>query len=129
VEFEENLSRKLDDLRRDSTYRVFTNIRRIPGTLSALCYGPDGSTEIAVWCSNDYQGMNSHPQVIDAMMRAAREYEAGAGGTLNISGNNHALVELETEKSGSSAMPDRHGARALARACRPKGPLSGKSGN
>jgi hypothetical protein len=56
VEFEENLSRKSDDLRRDSTNRSFSNIRPMPGTLSALWYGPDGSTEMAVWCSIDYRG-------------------------------------------------------------------------
>jgi len=38
-----------------------------------------------------------HPKVIDALVEAAERLGVGAGGTRNIAGTNHPLVELERE--------------------------------
>jgi 5-aminolevulinate synthase len=41
--------------------------------------------------------MAQHPNVVDAMVEAASRMGTGAGGTRNIAGTNHSLIELERE--------------------------------
>src|SRR6201999_2820098 len=107
MDYSQFFSAALNRLHDERRYRVFADLERIAGRHPhAVWHSPKGQRNIVMWCSNDYLGMGQHPKVVGAMVETATRVGTGAGGTRNIAGNNHSLIQLEQE------LADLHGKEA-----------------
>jgi 5-aminolevulinate synthase len=98
MKYQQHFRSILGGIRREGRYRIFAELERdAERPPYALWRRADRPADIVMWCSNDYLGMGRHPLIVEAMASTARRHGAGAGGTRNIAGNSHAVVELEAE--------------------------------
>ena len=98
MNYDRYFNKALEALHEEGRYRIFTDLARQVGRFpKALDYSHNPPREITVWCSNDYLGMGQNQHVTTAMKHAIETLGAGAGGTRNISGTHHLIIELETE--------------------------------
>src|SRR3974377_1453185 len=98
MDYNNYFSDALAGLQSERRYRIFADLERIADRFPhAVWHSPAGPRGVVIWCSNVYLGMGQNPKVIGAMVETARRAGTGAGGTRNIAGNNHPLVELERE--------------------------------
>ena len=107
MDYSKFFSAALNRLHDERRYRVFADLERIAGRFPhAIWHSPKGPRNVVIWCSNDYLGMGQHPKVVGAMVETATRVGTGAGGTRNIAGTHHPLVQLEQE------LADLHGKQA-----------------
>ncbi len=86
----------IEQLKREGRYREFVDLSRYVDR-NPVAYNHNWNEDVTVWCINDYLGMGHHPEVINSLVETAKNMGAGAGGTRNIGGNNHAVILLEEE--------------------------------
>ncbi|XP_065605330.1 5-aminolevulinate synthase, non-specific, mitochondrial isoform X2 [Cyrtonyx montezumae] len=99
-QYDQFFERKIDEKKKDHTYRVFKTVNRKAQIFPMADDYSDSlitKKEVSVWCSNDYLGMSRHPRVCGAVMDTLKQHGAGAGGTRNISGTSKFHVDLEKE--------------------------------
>lgn len=59
-----------------------------------------GGKKLVIFCSNDYLGLSHHPEVREAVKRAAEEFGAGSGGAPTTSGFTRLHQELSEAIAG-----------------------------
>lgn len=84
----------IEVLKDQNRYREFVEVARDSGNFP-YAYSHKTNKNILMWCSNDYLAMGQNKALQAEMLDAISQYGVGAGGTRNISGNSHALVNLE----------------------------------
>jgi len=87
-----DLTYELNDLRGRGLYRSLRRVESAPGPRVTL----DGR-EVIVFGSNNYLGLSTHPDVVDAAVDAVRTWGAGSSGSRLTTGNLAIHEELERD--------------------------------
>lgn len=70
-QYDQFFEKKIDEKKKDHTYRVFKTVNRKAQIFPMADDYTDSlitKKEVSVWCSNDYLGMSRHPRVCGAVM-------------------------------------------------------------
>ncbi len=86
----------INSLKSEGRYRVFSDIERCVNR-RPVAYDHKRQKEVTIWCINDYLGMSQHPEIIEIANMVNSKMGVGSGGTRNIGGTHHPIVELEAE--------------------------------
>ncbi|WP_405044881.1 5-aminolevulinate synthase [Methylocystis echinoides] len=109
MSYDQHFQSAIARLKMENRYRIFANLERDAARFPTALWRPEGEEhaprEVTIWCSNDYLAMGGHPASLDAARDALERHGAGAGGTRNISGTHHPIVELEAELSDLHGKP------------------------
>jgi len=92
---DEFLQQKLDDLENRSLRRRL----RVSDAPTGPVVQFNGKS-LHNFASNDYLGLAGHPEVVEAAVRATREYGAGAGASRLVTGTQRPHAELEEKIAG-----------------------------
>ena len=108
MDYEKVFQDAVGQVKDEGRYRVFARLERHAGNFPhATRHHEDGSTsQVVVWCSNDYLGQAQNKDVLAALTEAAERMGVGSGGTRNIAGTTYLHAELEKE------LADLHGKQA-----------------
>ncbi|MBT2969823.1 MAG: 8-amino-7-oxononanoate synthase [Candidatus Thiodiazotropha sp. (ex Ctena orbiculata)] len=94
------LTQALQARRNQGLYRS----RRVVSTPQQAELVVDGKRVIA-FCSNDYLGLASHPEVVEALRQGAEKYGVGSGAAHLITGHNRSHHRLEEALAEFTARP------------------------
>jgi glycine C-acetyltransferase len=84
--FDSRTDALLAQLRRDGLYKELVTLDG-PMDATVRLRRPDGSTrEVVCFCSNNYAGLANHPEVVEAGIRAIRDFGAGTASVRFICG-------------------------------------------
>ena len=98
---------KLNSLKESGNYRIFLDVEKNTQTFPHFQFTLDEKRYKATnWCSNDYLGMSTNPDVIETAKDVISISGSGSGGTRNISGTTthhknleNSLAELHNKDS------------------------------
>ncbi len=96
IDYDQYFISAIEELKNEGRYRIFSDFERIAGK-HPIVYDHKRKKNITIWCINDYLGMSQHPEVINAANTANSKMGVGSGGTRNIGGTHHTIIELENE--------------------------------
>lgn len=96
MDYDRYFDAALETLHQERRYRVFITLEKDAARFPhAVRQTENGTSDVVIWCSNDYLGMSMHPSTVNAMIETAQRMGVGAGGTRNISGTSGPIVNLE----------------------------------
>ena len=87
----------LNRLKEAGNYRYFLDVEKNAQTFPKFSFTDSQGERYSAtnWCSNDYLGMSTQPEVIESAISVAKASGIGSGGTRNISGTTIHHKELE----------------------------------